>query len=82
MEHNIHHVTVIGAGAMGSQIAMVSALAGISTTVVDVSSESLERAQSQLWYRVDRDVEKGRRTAHDVEAAKQRLNFQQIKMSQ
>ncbi|HEY4535648.1 MAG TPA: 3-hydroxyacyl-CoA dehydrogenase family protein [Enteractinococcus sp.] len=75
MEHNIHHVTVIGAGAMGSQIAMVSALAGISTTVVDVSSESLERAQSQLWYRVDRDVEKGRRTAHDVEAAKQRLNF-------
>ena len=48
MEHNIKHITVIGAGAMGSQIAMVSALAGFSTTVVDINNESLQRAKEQL----------------------------------
>src|SRR5690625_709537 len=75
MTHNIGHITVIGAGAMGSQIAMVSALAGFSTTVVDISQDSLDRARQQLWSRVDRDVEKGRRTAEDVQQAKDRLAF-------
>lgn len=75
MEHNVKNITVIGAGAMGSQIAMVSALAGFSTTVVDISQESLDRAKKELWYRVDRDVEKGRRTAEDVQQAKDRLQF-------
>ena len=73
--HNVENLTVIGAGAMGSQIAMVSALAGFSTTVVDISQDSLDRAQQELWYRVDRDVEKGRRTAEDVQQAKDRLQF-------
>ena len=75
MTHNINHITVIGAGAMGSQIAMVSALAGFSTTVVDISQDSLDRARQQLWSRVDRDGEKGRRTADDVQQAKDRLAF-------
>lgn len=75
MEHNINNITVIGAGAMGSQIAMVSALAGFATTVVDISQESLGRAKEQLWLRVDRDVEKGRRTAEDVHKAKDLLQF-------
>lgn len=75
MPLKINHITVIGAGAMGSQIAMVSALAGFNTTVVDINQESLDNAKDQLWYRVDRDVEKGRRTADDVQAAKNRLDF-------
>lgn len=75
MEHQVNNLTVIGAGAMGAQIAMVSALAGLSTTVVDISEDSLKRAQEQLWSRVDRDVEKGRRTVEDVHAAKDRLYF-------
>lgn len=75
MEPNLKNITVIGAGAMGSQIAMVSALAGFATTVVDISPESLDRAKEQLWSRVDRDVEKGRRTAADVETAKAALQF-------
>lgn len=75
MQHSIENITVIGAGAMGSQIAMVSALAGFSTTVVDISQDSLDRAREQLWYRVDRDVEKQRRTAEDVQLAKERLSF-------
>lgn len=75
MVHTIKNITVIGAGAMGSQIAMVSALAGFNTTVVDIAQGSLDKAKEQLWSRVDRDVEKGRRTAGDVQAAKDRLNF-------
>lgn len=75
MEHNIKNITVIGAGAMGSQIAMVAALAGFSTTVVDIEQSSLDRAKEQLWSRVDRDVEKGRRTAEAVQQAKELLQF-------
>lgn len=73
--HVIQHVTVIGAGTMGSQIAMVSALAGFDTALVDIADEALDRARTQLWERVDRDVTKGRRSAEDVETAKQRLSF-------
>jgi len=77
MVQKIQDVTVIGAGAMGSQIAMVSALAGFDTTVVDIAQESLDKAREELWYRVDRDVQKGRRAAEDVQAAKERLSFSQ-----
>src|SRR5690625_3209916 len=75
MQPKLKNITVIGAGAMGSQIAMVSAFAGFATTVVDISQESLDRAREQLWLRVDRDVEKGRRIAADVETAKAALEF-------
>lgn len=75
MKHNINDISVIGAGAMGAQIAMVAALAGFSTTVVDVSQDSLDTAKEQLWSRVDRDVEKQRRAADDVHRAKGRLRF-------
>lgn len=69
------HVTVIGAGTMGSQIAMVSALAGFDTALVDIAQGPLDKAQAQLWERVDRDVAKGRRPAPEVAAAKERLAF-------
>lgn len=75
MVDNVNNITVIGAGSMGSQIAMVSALSGFSTTVVDINEQALELAQEQLWSRVDRDVEKGRRTTEDVRQAKNRLKF-------
>lgn len=75
MEHNVENITVIGAGAMGSQIAMVAALAGFSTTVVDLSEDALKRALEQLWSRVDRDVQKGRRDAAVVQQAKSLLQF-------
>lgn len=71
----IEKIAVIGSGTMGSQIAMVSALAGFPTSLVDVSQEALDRAKTQLWSRVDRDVEKGRRIHEQVEEAKGRLMF-------
>lgn len=71
----ISHVTVIGSGTMGAQIGMVSALSGFRTSIVDIAQESLGRAEEMLRARMDRDVEKCRRTAGDVEAAFDRLEF-------
>ena len=72
---DIRHITVIGAGAMGSQIAMVCALAGYDTDVVDIKQEAVDKASEQLHSRMDRDVSKGRRTQQDVDAAFERLTF-------
>ena len=72
---SIKHITVIGAGAMGSQIAMVCALAGYDTDVVDIKQEAVDKASEQLHSRMDRDVSKGRRTQQDVDAAFERLTF-------
>ena len=70
-----HHVLVVGAGAMGSQIGMVCALAGYRTTVTDLDDAALERAEAELHRRLDRDVAKGRRDAADVAEAFARLSF-------
>ena len=69
----LDRVLVVGAGAMGSQIAMVCALAGYSVRLSDIASESLDTALSQLRARLDRDVEKGRLTATERDAAFGRL---------
>jgi 3-hydroxybutyryl-CoA dehydrogenase len=71
----MERILVVGAGAMGSQIAMVCALAGYTTTVTDVADDALDRARSQLRGRLGRDVAKGRRTQDDVDAAFARLTF-------
>ncbi len=71
----IRRIVVVGAGAMGSQIGMVCALAGFEATVTDVEPTALVRAHGQLRQRLTRDVEKGRREAPAVEAAFRRLRF-------
>ena len=54
MDNTINYVTVIGAGTMGSQIAMVAAQAGITTTLTDISQDALDRASQQLHARMER----------------------------
>lgn len=71
----IEHVLVVGAGAMGSQIGMVCALAGLRATVTDVRQEALDAASAQLRARMERDVAKGRRDSAEVEAALGRLTL-------
>ena len=71
----INHVVVVGAGAMGSQIGMVCALAGLTATVTDIAEPALAKAEATLRSRLDRDVDKGRRAAADVAAAFGRLSF-------
>jgi 3-hydroxybutyryl-CoA dehydrogenase len=71
----VHEILVVGAGAMGSQIAMVCALAGYRSAAYDIESAALERAEAELRKRLDRNVEKGRMTRAEVDEAFGRLRF-------
>lgn len=72
---NVKRILVVGAGAMGSQIGMVGALAGYQVTLQDISEEMLAMAQAALAERMDRNVSKGRMERSDVDAALGRMNF-------
>jgi 3-hydroxybutyryl-CoA dehydrogenase len=57
----IRHVLVVGAGTMGSQIALQTALSGrYRVTLVDAAHGQLEKARAQNERLVARSVEKGR----------------------
>ncbi|WP_267873177.1 3-hydroxyacyl-CoA dehydrogenase family protein [Nesterenkonia sedimenti] len=71
----INRVSVIGAGTMGAQIAMVAALAGFSTDLIDIKEQQLEQARTSLAKRLDRDVQKGRRSQDEVDATWDRMNL-------
>ena len=70
----LKRVVVVGAGTMGSQIALQTALSGKhDVTLVDSVHGQLERARAQNQKLVDRSVEKGRLTAEDAKAAMERI---------
>jgi 3-hydroxybutyryl-CoA dehydrogenase len=61
--HELKRVVVVGAGTMGSQIALQTALSGRhEVTLVDSVPGQLERARAQNQRLLDRSVEKGRIT--------------------
>lgn len=68
-------VLVAGAGAMGSQIAMVCALAGLEVGLYDVDPAMLTRADRELRDRMSKQIAKGRRTAAEVDDAFARLRM-------
>ncbi|MDQ6878253.1 MAG: 3-hydroxyacyl-CoA dehydrogenase family protein [Candidatus Dormibacteraeota bacterium] len=69
--HELKRVLVVGAGTMGSQIALQTAMSGrYEVTLVDSAEGQLERARAQNQRLLDRSVEKGRVTE---EAATQAL---------
>lgn len=69
----MERVLVAGAGAMGSQIAMVCALAGFEVALHDLDAAALARADERLRDRMARQVAKGRRSDDEVAAAFARL---------
>jgi 3-hydroxybutyryl-CoA dehydrogenase len=70
----IKNVTVVGAGTMGSQIALQTALAGrFRVTLVDPVPGQLDRARTQNRKLVDRGVEKGRLTKEQADDALGRI---------
>lgn len=76
MEINqIKQIAVIGSGAMGSQIAMICALAGYRVTLQDIQEESLQKAKNSLVGHLQRRVEKGKLTQEQVDQAFDRLLF-------
>src|ERR671933_1184677 len=72
---NVSRILVVGAGAMGSQIGMVCALAGYDVTLQDIDEDMLGKAQEQLKSRMARNVEKGRIDQAEVDAAFDRMTF-------
>ena len=72
----IKTVAVVGAGTMGSQIALQVALSGrYDVRLADVSAEQLERASVQNQKLVARRVEKGRMTEDEARAALARISL-------
>jgi len=68
--HELKRVLVVGAGTMGSQIALQTALSGRhNVTLVDTVAGQLERARAQNRKLVDRSVEKGRLTREAADQA-------------
>lgn len=66
-------VAVLGAGAMGSQIAGVIALSGRDVALADTSDEALQRALATLDSRWESSVAKGRMTAQAKQDAYSRI---------
>jgi len=74
MMGEIQSVTVVGAGTMGSQIALQTSLAGrYQVTLIDAVSGQLQRARANNTKLVDRAVEKGRMTREQGDAALSRI---------
>jgi 3-hydroxybutyryl-CoA dehydrogenase len=73
----LKRVLVVGAGTMGSQIALQTAMSGrYDVTLVDSAPGQLERARAQNRKLVDRSVEKGRVTKEAAEEALARITDQ------
>ena len=77
--HEIKNVVVVGAGTMGSQIALQTAISGrYQVTLVDSAPEQLERARAQNRKLLDRAVEKGRLTAEAAKVALSHLGEESV----
>ncbi len=61
--HELKRVVVVGAGTMGSQIALQTALSGLyDVSLVDTVAGQIDRASANNRKLLDRSVEKGRLT--------------------
>jgi 3-hydroxybutyryl-CoA dehydrogenase len=70
----IEAVGIIGAGTMGNGIAQISAAAGLSVTMVDISDAAVKKGLSTIDGSLDRLVKKEKISAADREAALKRIN--------
>ncbi|MFQ5896946.1 MAG: 3-hydroxyacyl-CoA dehydrogenase family protein [Candidatus Methylomirabilia bacterium] len=72
---DIKRILVVGAGQMGSQIAMQAALHGFQVTLNDLSEEILDRAMKTNRGHLERRVAKGQMTKDEMEAAIARVEL-------
>ncbi|MFM7808074.1 MAG: 3-hydroxyacyl-CoA dehydrogenase family protein [Planctomycetota bacterium] len=75
MSNSTKSMAVIGAGTMGSGIALVAAQAGLRVWQVDTKPEQLDRAKAYHRKTLDRAVEKQRTTRADADAALARITY-------
>lgn len=69
-------ILVVGAGAMGRQIALQCALHGFSTVLSDSSEAALEAGKTFHRQYLDGRIEKGRLTAEACEAALAKMSYE------
>ena len=69
----IQQIGVIGAGQMGSGIALVCALAGLDVTLLDIEQTVLDKAVESISSNLDRQVARGRISETEVSAAIERI---------
>src|SRR5216683_7943183 len=65
----VHAVAVIGAGAMGSGIAQVAAVAGLGVTLIEVSDAAIEKGLNRVRGNLQKLITKGKMTQANKEAA-------------
>src|SRR6476659_4042495 len=65
----VHAIAVIGAGAIGSGIAQVAAVAGLGVTLIEVSDAAVEKGLDRVRGNLQKLVAKGKMTQADKEAA-------------
>jgi len=69
----IQRIVVIGAGQMGSGIALVAAQAGLSVYLQDIEQKFVDKGLSVITKNLSRDVEKGRKTEEEKKAILSRI---------
>lgn len=72
-KQKVTRLGVLGAGMMGGGIAHVSALAGISVTLIDATQAQADRGKQHAQGLLEREVSKGRRSAEDAAAVLSRI---------
>ncbi|MDG2054046.1 MAG: 3-hydroxyacyl-CoA dehydrogenase NAD-binding domain-containing protein [Phycisphaerales bacterium] len=71
----VKSIAVIGAGTMGSGIALTAATSGINVFTVDVSDDQLARAKAYHTKTLGRSVEKKRMTQDEADLAAGRISY-------
>ena len=70
---SVKTIFVVGAGLMGSGIAQSAIAAGYAVILNDQSESALKRAEKSIVKGLEREMEKGRMSTEDYEAATARL---------
>ena len=70
----MRNIVVIGGGTMGNGIAHTAAASGFDVTLIDVTSDILERAVSTITSNLQRAVDKGKLTAEERDAVVGRVH--------
>jgi 3-hydroxybutyryl-CoA dehydrogenase len=73
MKERMRTIGVIGAGTMGSGIALSAALAGYDVVLHDISEQFLQRAYRNIGVLMDKSVEKGKLAIADANSAALRI---------
>ena len=73
---DVRTIAVIGGGIMGRGIAHVSAMAGFTTVLNDVSDELLEKARGQIRRDLQKSSETGKIQSNVIEDTLSRLNLE------